>query len=444
LVRRRTTEEYTTVSTPRAVETVDCSLTPSGKAAIPFSTPRPRGAAIPRRVEEDTSGLYGLKMGVLTSLMKRRPSKEARQNSLAAKEWESLTSLHPSKGSRGSRVQQAAAAEDAEAANHSERNLKPPAQASPGSRAESPVAESPVKPSPPQGKPQKKSIWKNDPEADLKRQNNVDALRVASQYRIGKQEVVDLLRHFREFDGEKGAVTRAQFRRVLEKFLEAGVSDALLDSAWRAVGGDQSPLLSNKGETMIMWEAQLDAFCAWYIANMFGQVAQATQSQHDALVMSLAEKCKITPLTAEKLKVVFDSFDTDKSGVIEYGEFVDMLAILLKITDWADLPSDRVARFWKEIDQDESGEVEFIEFGAWYLKYFSPESVSTSVSIDKTGIIGKFYSSYDPSRQRASFLEQFVGVEKGIDEEDSSVLEDDMPSDFFLKDYDSISTANAA
>jgi hypothetical protein len=64
----------------------------------------------------------------------------------------------------------------------------------------------------------------------------------------------------------------------------------------------------------------------------------------------------------------------------------------------------RVYRFWKEIDRDSSGEVDFEEFCAWYLKYFSPEKESTRTSIDGGGMLGKFYSTYDPRVQRASLL----------------------------------------
>jgi hypothetical protein len=106
----------------------------------------------------------------------------------------------------------------------------------------------------------------------------------------------------------------------------------------------------------------------------------------------------------EKLKVTFDQFDTDGSGLIEYGEFRSMLAVLLRIADENDLSAARVHRFWREIDRDGSGAVDFLEFSAWYLKYFSPEAEATSCSIDGEGLSGKFYSTYDPRRLRASLV----------------------------------------
>jgi hypothetical protein len=81
-----------------------------------------------------------------------------------------------------------------------------------------------------------------------------------------------------------------------------------------------------------------------------------------------------------------------------------MLTELLNVVDESDFSRARVYRFWKEIDRDSSGEVDFPEFCAWYLKYFSPEGSSTRTSIDAGGVIGKFYSTYDPRAQRASMV----------------------------------------
>lgn len=110
------------------------------------------------------------------------------------------------------------------------------------------------------------------------------------------------------------------------------------------------------------------------------------------------------PVTVDKLKKAFDHYDLDGSGVIEYNEFLNMIRELLNVTNEDDLSKVRVYRFWKEIDRDSSGEVDFPEFCAWYLKYFSPEVETTQTSIDGRGILGKFYSSYDPRAQRKSLV----------------------------------------
>ena len=54
-----------------------------------------------------------------------------------------------------------------------------------------------------------------------------------------------------------------------------------------------------------------------------------------------------------------------------------------------DLPQARAHRFWVELDADSSGEVDFSEFAAWYIKYFSAKS--------EASIIDAFYSSLTPT-----------------------------------------------
>ena len=128
--------------------------------------------------------------------------------------------------------------------------------------------------------------------------------------------------------------------------------------------------------------------------------------RHDAVAAlpAIAEENNVLPTTVDKLKKAFDQYDKDGSGVIEYAEFYEMLATLLHSRNPEDLSRDRVTRFWTEIDQDQSGEVEFPEFCSWYLKYFRPDNDSTTTSIDAGGLMGKFYSSYDPRKQRASLV----------------------------------------
>jgi hypothetical protein len=181
----------------------------------------------------------------------------------------------------------------------------------------------------------------------------------------------------------------------------------LLESAWRAVGGESSVLTSKTGEPMIMWESSLDALCEWYIANLFGGVARACQSMSEAMVMEISEENNVAPPTVDKLKNAFDLFDDDGSGVIEQREFHRMLAVLLNVgeSNRNDLSRDRVYRFWKEIDKDGSGEVDFREFCGWYLKYFSPEQEATSTSIDGEGLLGKFYSTYEIGRRTSTVVQ---------------------------------------
>jgi hypothetical protein len=239
----------------------------------------------------------------------------------------------------------------------------------------------------------------------------VDVVRLATIHRLEVHEVSTILRCFQEADPEQsGALTRPQFRGALERLLDAtAVPEGLLESAWTAITEDEDLLEyddddDDDEETFVRWEAALDQFCQWYMANLFGAVALARQSKSEAIVMSAVQDHQASPVAVEKLKATFDHFDLDGSGVIDYNEFRNMLAVLLRIADERDLSRDRVYRFWKEIDRDNSGAVDFLEFCAWYLKYFRPDGEATSTSIDGGGLLGRFYSSYDPGRMRANLV----------------------------------------
>jgi Ca2+-binding EF-hand superfamily protein len=252
-------------------------------------------------------------------------------------------------------------------------------------------------------------------EEERVRLDDADVFRLATVHRLEAYEVSMIIRCFRNVDSKKsGTLTRTQFCCALGKVLDSGVPEALLESAWKAVtkveDEDEEDLEEDEEET-VEWEPAMDAFCGWYMANLFGQVAFAIQSPSEALVNAVVEAHDVLPTTAEKLKVAFDQFDTDGSGRIDFEEFRSMLAVLLGIADEKDLARDRVNRFWKEIDNDSNGVVDFLEFCAWYLKYFSPEVEATRSSIDVEGPFGKFYSTYDPRIQRAKSRIEAVSCE---------------------------------
>merc|ERR1712039_359317 len=72
----------------------------------------------------------------------------------------------------------------------------------------------------------------------------------------------------------------------------------------------------------------------------------------------------------EMIKQQFDSFDNNGSGSIEYPEFAQLMNILIGVKGEDKVPDSRVKSFWRELDIDGSGEVEFCEFIPWYLGYF--------------------------------------------------------------------------
>ncbi|CAE7858062.1 unnamed protein product, partial [Symbiodinium necroappetens] len=72
----------------------------------------------------------------------------------------------------------------------------------------------------------------------------------------------------------------------------------------------------------------------------------------DDLTLALAKKHHCSCLDLDKVKLQYDSYDLDKSGVIEYGEFELMMLKLLHVNNKSDLPQNRIQRFWQELDKD--------------------------------------------------------------------------------------------
>mmetsp|Transcript_65299 Transcript_65299/g.115892 ORF Transcript_65299/g.115892 Transcript_65299/m.115892 type:complete len:340 (+) Transcript_65299:75-1094(+) len=174
--------------------------------------------------------------------------------------------------------------------------------------------------------------------------------------------------------------------RSFEQFLKRAfdvkhVQDELLNSAYKDCGASSGPI-------------DLDGFFTWYHTHMFSLVAPLTasreQQESDSMIRELGKRYELSPVDVDKIKAKFDSFDLDKSGEIEYCEFAGMMQLLLNVEHAGDIPPDRMTRFWKEIDTDNSGGVDFPEFLEWYVKYFAG---------GKSDPVEAFYHSYMPETQ---------------------------------------------
>jgi len=69
----------------------------------------------------------------------------------------------------------------------------------------------------------------------------------------------------------------------------------------------------------------------------------------------------------EKVKRVFDRFDTDGGGVIDEQEFRKVITELMRVQDSDDLTQRKLVQLWKGVDTDGNGQVKFEEFLVWYL-----------------------------------------------------------------------------
>ncbi|CAJ1343455.1 unnamed protein product [Effrenium voratum] len=116
-------------------------------------------------------------------------------------------------------------------------------------------------------------------------------------------------------------------------------------------------------------DLDLQEFVTWYATFSFSEellLGKSTKSIRD-----VARRLGINLLDIERYKRVFDSFDQDKSGVIEMPEFRMMLHRLLKVPNGHHLPVSQVKSFWNMADSDGNGKIDFPEFCEFYLRVFS-------------------------------------------------------------------------
>lgn len=142
----------------------------------------------------------------------------------------------------------------------------------------------------------------------------------------------------------------------------------------------------------------MDAFFAWHMCS-FSTVAQLKGDK--AAVMkgveldAICAKQKIDANGLDKIRRVFDKFDTDGSGELDKDEFELMICVYMGAKK-ADISKDRLSTWWREIDVDGSGLVEFPEFVEWYVKYFGSANSLTPTQA--------FYASFNPSVQRMKYM----------------------------------------
>lgn len=203
-------------------------------------------------------------------------------------------------------------------------------------------------------------------------------------------------------DAEHGAMTLATFDKFLQKVLDVNsVNDESLQGAYTQCSASSGPL-------------DVDRFLQWYKTNMFTVVApltaDSTKWKTEELIRTIAEKFHLRVVEVGVIHKLFEKYDTNKSGEIEYDEFEAMMRNLIGVSDATDLPKDRMSRFWNEIDIDQSGAVDFDEFTTWYLKYFTSRNPHGDV-------LEAFYASYSPDVQRSKHVEDRAA----LDLEDNSI-----------------------
>lgn len=155
-----------------------------------------------------------------------------------------------------------------------------------------------------------------------------------------------------------------------------------------------------------------EEFLLWRHARHFVEDLILDKDQ-DRRLREVARSYGLTIPEVENIKKEFDRFDLDSSGLIDRDEFKKCLVALLKGKDISDMPQNRLDRYWREIDVDQSGTVSLDEFLVWYIKYFYVPKGESDEQGDICGPITQAYSSLGTNRLRKSSI--LMNLENALD-----------------------------
>ena len=99
-------------------------------------------------------------------------------------------------------------------------------------------------------------------------------------------------------------------------------------------------------------------------------------------VRELGHKMGIEPHTMEAYKVLYDKYDADGSGDIDYEEFRELMHDCMRCPKTMRIPESRIGHQWCECDADGSGGIDLEEFVSFYRKHFDTDA-NDAMSIDQ-------------------------------------------------------------
>lgn len=221
------------------------------------------------------------------------------------------------------------------------------------------------------------SGFKADPEekAPVKTIETWELHRLAKRHSMSVDDAIFIKSVYDRHDKDgTGVLEKGEFRQVVGQILEAHLKDrevaaaraeSLIGKSWKTLDKDNSGAVD------------FSEFLEWFSSSCFEEDVLLTEQERR--LRSTAKAFGIDPATVDKVKRVFDDFDSDKSGTVDLLEFTNILHKTLQVPRNLELPASRVKAYWREVDTDESGKVEFEEYLAWWLKYISRSSAGVSM-----------------------------------------------------------------
>jgi Ca2+-binding EF-hand superfamily protein len=193
--------------------------------------------------------------------------------------------------------------------------------------------------------------------------DNIDfnqVVQVAKNQNLSVDEVHEKMKDFMRFDkAGNGFLSMEEFeatvRKVCNVDADAKTPEHLLTRHWQSVDQDMDGKVSF--EEYVVWSMEV-AYSEEVLVPDAGE----------RLLRHLAREHGFAITEVERIKQIFDEFDTDKSGVIEQEEFFNVIMKLMKVKNPRDVSKKKLERYWAEADTDHSGEITFEEYLLWYTR----------------------------------------------------------------------------
>jgi len=207
------------------------------------------------------------------------------------------------------------------------------------------------------------------PPAKLERVNSDFDLCVACarQHRVPVAVVKACHDEFAALDTNKDdMLTRVEFEQIVRKMCHISVDSPtpphLVERQWQVLDP------ANRGYV------EFGDFFSWYRCVAFCEDL-SSETQIDEQVRKLSKQHGFNVLALERVRGIYARYaEGGGCGCINKDRFKQILCRSMGLQEDADVPDETVRRYYREMDVNHDGQVDFEEFAKWYLSVHSGEA----------------------------------------------------------------------
>lgn len=210
------------------------------------------------------------------------------------------------------------------------------------------------------------------------------AQKMATMYNLPLEQIMSMHHLFVKYDTDgDGSLDPVEFQLIIRSILREQYPQVK----------DIPKELFARADTSNDGKVDFTELLQWLTMNSWQE--QYLISPEQRKIRAIARSWGMAVTDVEYIKTAFDSYDYNHSANIEYSEFKDLIVTLLKVPPNVEFPENRIQAFWKEVDGDGDGSVDFEEFLGWYRRYFKTSSRQDNAGLNSP--IMRFYESVRPA-----------------------------------------------